>query len=490
MDRKDLIAVERLLNILSDEKLKLNVLESVLSLSMDKNSKEKLEKIKRKLLVECLEPSEYAKKILSYNKSDIHHNGMQINGVVKDIIYWGYLEYARRLVEFSLANDLLDPEDMRYKITTKLINKADSVKEEIQFSIAADDNLDYVILKEDVFLEEKEFSDVELNCNLPSGCYVKKIENNYSNDFAGTFSSYSDEFKSKLVGKKFNSKVGSFFKDRFFIKNDVRLCTEIYGLSTAFDGEHKYVRNISSRLAKALSINVCQKFDREIDFAYVLPFPHVDKNYFHCLSEMIYGLRYIELLDGDFPIIYESDRFAILSYVAEVMNIKKERLVKTKNCGRALIKKAFMPDAPQFYWNQSVFDFFAKIAPSGAASKSRKIYLSRAKSDRSFANESILERVLKKHGFEIVHAQELSFSEQVEVFSNASFIVAPHGAGLANIAFCRRGLKFVELFDRKFVDPAFYLRSLPLEVNYACVIYKDNKVDVQEVLSTIKKVGF
>jgi len=66
----------------------------------------------------------------------------------------------------------------------------------------------------------------------------------------------------------------------------------------------------------------------------------------------------------------------------------------------------------------------------------RKLWVSRRKADhRRIANEEKLYPILKKYGFEIVLAEDLSFYRQIEVFTGASVIAGMHGAGLTNMVF-------------------------------------------------------
>jgi capsular polysaccharide biosynthesis protein len=62
----------------------------------------------------------------------------------------------------------------------------------------------------------------------------------------------------------------------------------------------------------------------------------------------------------------------------------------------------------------------------------RKLYVSRTKSRRSLPNERILEVFLETQGYEIIYSEEHSFPDQVRLFSEATSIIAPHGAGLTN----------------------------------------------------------
>lgn len=76
----------------------------------------------------------------------------------------------------------------------------------------------------------------------------------------------------------------------------------------------------------------------------------------------------------------------------------------------------------------------------------RRLYLTRKNSGRRrIENESEVVEMLSSHGFAAVAAETLSFDQQVELFSQARAIVAPHGAGLANIAFMPPGGAVLEV---------------------------------------------
>ena len=79
----------------------------------------------------------------------------------------------------------------------------------------------------------------------------------------------------------------------------------------------------------------------------------------------------------------------------------------------------------------------------------RRLYLSRARAAvRRIANEKEISEALRQHDFEILEAETQSFREQADLFANASAIVAPHGAALANIVFCQPGTRVVEITTR------------------------------------------
>jgi len=78
----------------------------------------------------------------------------------------------------------------------------------------------------------------------------------------------------------------------------------------------------------------------------------------------------------------------------------------------------------------------------------RRLYISRAKAPlRRVLNEHEVEKLLGKYGFETILAEDLSYSQQTEIFSQASHVIGAHGAGLTNILFCNPGLAVIELLN-------------------------------------------
>jgi capsular polysaccharide biosynthesis protein len=112
-----------------------------------------------------------------------------------------------------------------------------------------------------------------------------------------------------------------------------------------------------------------------------------------------------------------------------------------------------------------------RMVPSGRGKPSRRLYLSRRKAPRRrLQNEMEILAGLRELGFEAVFAEELPFQEQISLFAQAEVIVAPHGAGLANLFFAPKGTRIVELFSPRYINPCFYSLSLVLNQPYACVV--------------------
>ncbi len=82
-------------------------------------------------------------------------------------------------------------------------------------------------------------------------------------------------------------------------------------------------------------------------------------------------------------------------------------------------------------------------------SGSRRLYVSRNHAAvRRLLNEKKLEPLLRAAGFTLVDLESHPWLEQVRLFANAEVILAPHGAGLANIAFCKPGTVITEISTR------------------------------------------
>ena len=86
------------------------------------------------------------------------------------------------------------------------------------------------------------------------------------------------------------------------------------------------------------------------------------------------------------------------------------------------------------------------LPPADEASASPiRIYVTRADAAwRRVANENEIRSLLEGEGFVTVSGTELSVAEQVRMFSRATDIVGPHGAGLANMIFARSGARVLE----------------------------------------------
>ena len=149
-------------------------------------------------------------------------------------------------------------------------------------------------------------------------------------------------------------------------------------------------------------------------------------------------------------------------------------------------------DFPQFLsLNDSIKILKEFINPKTGIELSKKIYVTREDSNyRKVINEGDVVTLLREKGYRVINPQLYEIEEQIEIFSNAEKIIAPHGSNLANIIFCKPG---TEIFE---ITPSFRDNEKILEDRYLnlCLInnLKHNKivsdtVDVENHSTLAKK---
>ncbi|MEW2633699.1 glycosyltransferase family 61 protein [Streptomyces sp. NPDC048389] len=99
------------------------------------------------------------------------------------------------------------------------------------------------------------------------------------------------------------------------------------------------------------------------------------------------------------------------------------------------------------------------------------VYVSRLKdSKRALSNEAEVERVMRQAGVTVVYAQDLSFKEQRALFAGARTVIAPHGAGLANLVWAQRAERVIEIFPDSWFNDCYARLSRNLGIDYDYVL--------------------
>ncbi len=79
--------------------------------------------------------------------------------------------------------------------------------------------------------------------------------------------------------------------------------------------------------------------------------------------------------------------------------------------------------------------------------RNKKIYVSRKNAKvRKIENETDVINLLQDNGYEILYAEELSFKQQIEIFSQCTDLISIHGAALTNCLFMPEGSNVIELY--------------------------------------------
>ncbi len=126
--------------------------------------------------------------------------------------------------------------------------------------------------------------------------------------------------------------------------------------------------------------------------------------------------------------------------------------------------------------------------------KENLIYVSRRKTPkRIISNEAALEEAMREYGFTIVYSEELSFRKQVKLFSHASWIVGPHGAGLSNLVWAKKGIGLLEIFPNNIFNDCFARLAVSLGFKYdyiRCDLDPKNvnRVAVDQVVKNLRSM--
>lgn len=104
----------------------------------------------------------------------------------------------------------------------------------------------------------------------------------------------------------------------------------------------------------------------------------------------------------------------------------------------------------------------------------KRLYISRKDVTTDWARRYIINAgevwaYLQSKGFDKVVLEDLPLEEQVKLFNSAEIVLGPHGAGLANLVFCRPGTKVFEFFHPELLDQAYWFLSDQLKLEHHCL---------------------
>jgi capsular polysaccharide biosynthesis protein len=172
-----------------------------------------------------------------------------------------------------------------------------------------------------------------------------------------------------------------------------------------------------------------------------------------------------------------SDR---LEHLKLTFGIETEKLVTVsaneKVCYR--MDSAIIPSSYQ-HLNHSSPEMVAKLRQRlfnnpepTAVQQKRRIFVSRERAKgRRIVNQGDVDTLLDKFSIETVFLESLSLSEQMKIFSNSELILAPHGAGLANLLWCERNTRVVELINDRWHNPEYYFLSVNNYLDYRAIYW-------------------
>ena len=212
----------------------------------------------------------------------------------------------------------------------------------------------------------------------------------------------------------------------------------------------------------------------------------VERNYYHFNVEYLARWHLFELskLDYDYVDFDEKNKFQ--KQFIDLLDIPKEKLISPmlRECAikaDALIVPSLinnwkyfkMPGGKFHYMKQYLPNWFNKVHQNfrNRSEAPNRIYISRSKADRrKVTNEKEVINLIKKYGFTVFDMEDLNVNNQINLFNNAKIVIAPHGAGLANIVYCSNSFQLLEIFPQNYFDSSFRILAQVLDCKYHYMI--------------------
>jgi capsular polysaccharide biosynthesis protein len=246
----------------------------------------------------------------------------------------------------------------------------------------------------------------------------------------------------------------------------------------------------------------------------VLTFPSAH-NYFHWMFDVLPRIELLRqsgiridrfVMNRQWILPFQDETLSALGIQNEKLidcqvNLQAKRLVVPSFVNHYLLKhRTYVKPHVIPKW---ACDFLRKeflhISNRDCSESNEYIYISRENAlYRKILNEEELIKHLDAFGFIKVTLESMTVAQQIQLFSCAKVIVAPHGAGLANLVFCKPGTKVIELFSPKYMPAYYWMISNHVHLDYYYLVNNVEKsshassnfaVDIERLLELIRQVG-
>jgi capsular polysaccharide biosynthesis protein len=185
------------------------------------------------------------------------------------------------------------------------------------------------------------------------------------------------------------------------------------------------------------------------------------ENYYHFVLDVLPRLELVRLAGAapDAYVVNRSSRFQrdLLDHVG----LTADRCLGEEKYPHVRAEELVVPSLPddQLRTPPWIVPWLrSQLMPDDVLPPHRRLYVTRGqvKHTRRVENETDLVAALVPLGFEVIDCGALSPADQVRAFAEAEYIVAPHGAGLTNLAFAAPGAVVIELFAIDYVNECFW----------------------------------
>ncbi|WP_227368723.1 glycosyltransferase family 61 protein [Halomonas sp. M20] len=233
-------------------------------------------------------------------------------------------------------------------------------------------------------------------------------------------------------------------------------------------------------------------------------------NYYHFWADIVSDIWYLR---QSLPASEMPERY-LMAYtgvswqrqILELCGIREDQVIPLSDHDWLNVDELVVPIRPkgsedQPSWQADAIRGMANWAGIDRPA-TRRLYLSRADAPRRrVANEAQVRERLEPLGFEVLTLDGLSVREQQALFASASTIIAPHGAALTNLVWCKPGTLVVDFLSENHLAPCFRELAAQSEVIYHPIVCRsvddtisgfdsDIEIDMAQLDTALKVLMF
>ena len=220
-------------------------------------------------------------------------------------------------------------------------------------------------------------------------------------------------------------------------------------------------------------------------------------NYYHWLFDCLSRLFIVKVsrkIGEGTKYLIPDDALPFQRDTLEALGIDAASRISSKKCRHLIANQLIVTSHPNpnpslipVWIIEFLRESFLRCNIAALADKKDFIYISREDSvnSRRLINESHLCKSLVSVGFGVYRLTELTFEQQVALFSQAKMIVGVHGAGLANLAFASKGAVVYELFSAQYQPDMFQRIALLTGLEYHRIV-----CEVRELMKPAQQLDF
>lgn len=330
---------------------------------------------------------------------------------------------------------------------------------------------------------------------------IYKKPNSFSNDYK-ILKTKINYKKKKFFFKIFKIKFCSVFTDTLYNVTYIKNQKILKKISIQLDHQGFYLDDKYNQVLKKGTTKLRRKIKGPILSLIQGASGH---NYFHFLFDIV---PKILIVKKKFKLKYfnyfylPEVRYKFQNQILKSIGINKKKFLNSKKIRHIETNEMIVPQHPYYndkhWWKKFekipvwivklLINKFIKLKKKTV--KIKNIYIDRTDTNNThnqIYNEKELNSLLKSFNFTKIKLANFSFFEQIYLFNNAKHIIGPHGAGFANLIFCKKNTMILEIKDKSFKLNMLYKRISKI-CNLKYIAYTSNKNFNQKMYIDIKKI--